>query len=432
MKNSVWHYKFWKKKLNELPVDVDLNTAWSEMQSILDKDLPLADFPKGRTPVKTFTGKIVSMLGYILPVAAMIVGITYFTIKSSKKEKPSITKHINKNSLLKVPDTLMDSDSVKDILSSNVTNSANTNQAIAYTTSNGIDTDEDPISSQISSNNPDNTEIIKTLPDLSNQQLSRSTDRGEIYSNAPGSTIQNTGFFTLNTRMASLSAYKKWNEKEETPYKKTGSRKSVKIKQRREIYTPKYNYSVEAGLNVYKSNQNIFLGANATYAINKRLLLNTGLRLSFANALEGSYTHPNYNLKDSASKENLIILDQRKLTTADIPLGLEYKISNRISIKAGPVISLLLSKGIEGSKLSTVKNPLDTIFNSKKINDALSRSTINKLNIGFSGGLNIRLKQFNIEAGYRQNLKPYKVSSDLGSYKKEFRTFQIGIGYNFK
>ena len=148
--------------------------------------------------------------------------------------------------------------------------------------------------------------------------------------------------------------------------------------------------------------------------------------------MEGSYTHPNYNLKDSASKENLIILDQRKLTTADIPLGLEYKISNRISIKAGPVISLLLSKGGEGSKLSTVKNPLDTIFNSKKINAALSSSTINKLNIGFSGGLNIRIKQFNIEAGYRQNLMPYKVSSDLGSYKKEFRTFQIGIGYNFK
>jgi hypothetical protein len=432
MKNSVWHYKFWKKKLNELPVDVDLNTAWSEMQSILDKDLPMGDLPKGGDPVKTFTSKIVSMLGYILPVAAMIIGITYFTIKSPKKEKPSITKHINKNSSLKVSDTLKGADSIKDILSSNVTVSVNTHQTVAYSTSKGIDTDEDPISFQTSSNNPDSTDIIKTLPALSNQQLAHSIDHVNTYSNALGSTVQNKGLFTLNTRMIRLNAYRSQSEKGDRAYKKSDKKKSVKIKQKKEIYTPKYNYSVEAGLNVYKSNQNIFLGANGAYAINKRLLINSGVRLSFANALEGSYMHPNYNLKDSASKENLIILDQRKLTTADIPLGLEYKISNRISIKAGPVISLLLSKGGEGSKLSTVKNPLDTIFNSKKINDALNRSAINKLNIGFAGGLNIRFKQFNIEAGYRQNLKPYKVSSDLGSYKKAFKTFQIGIGYNFK
>jgi len=425
MKNSVWHYKFWKKKLNELPLDVNLSTAWSEMQSILDKDLPMGDLPKGGAPIKTFTSKIVSILGYILPVAAMIVGITYFTIKFPKKEKPSITKHINKNSLLKVPDTLKDVESVKDTLSSNVTISAHTNQTAPYE----IASNEDQALIKASSTSPGSTEDIKTLPALSNQQFARSIDGVEIYSNTPESTIQNKGFFTLNTRMISLNAYRNRSKKEDRVYKKT---KSVKIKQEKEIYTPKYNYSVEAGLNVYKSNQNIFLGANAAYAINKRLLLNAGLRVSFANALEGSYTHPNYNLKDSASKENLIILDQRKLTTADIPLGLEYKISNRISLKAGPVISLLLSKGGEGSKLSTVKNPLDTIFNSKKINAALSSSTINKVSVGFSGGLNIRIKQFNIEAGYRQNLKPYKVSSDLGSYKRTFKTFQIGIGYNFK
>ena len=67
--------------------------------------------------------------------------------------------------------------------------------------------------------------------------------------------------------MISFTAYRRWNENKEKVYKRNASKKNVKIKQKKEIYTPKYNYSVEAGLNVYKSNQNIFLGANAAYAI---------------------------------------------------------------------------------------------------------------------------------------------------------------------
>lgn len=425
MRNSGWDHKLWNKKLNELPVETDLSSAWSEMQSILDKNLPLNNLPKSEGLRRTIGNKIISILGYILPAAAIIAGLTYFATRQPKAEKNITTKQINKNSLLKTPDTLKTIDSIK--------SNSTTHQTIPYSSfidKNNID--ETQALTQAGPTNSNNIEVINTLPALSNQQLTSSIDNAEIYSNTPLSTIQDIRFLSANTRMINLSAYNRHSEKNERIYKKTKPKKSVKIKEQKEIYTPQYNYSFEAGLNVYKSNQNIFLGANAAYAINKRLLVNAGLRLSFANVVEGSYTHPSYNLKDSAKKEDLTILDHRQFTTADIPLGLEYKISNRVSIKAGPVLSFLIKNGGMGSKLGTVKNLFDTVYNSKKINSALANSTTNKLNIGFSTGLNIRFKQFSIEAGYRQNFIPYKVSSDLGSYKKDFKTFQIGIGYSIK
>jgi len=442
MRNSVWNHKLWKKKLNELPVETDLDSAWSEMQSILDKNLPLSDLPKSEGLTKTIGDKIVSMLGYILPAAAMMVGLIYFFAKQPKAEKTINTKEINKNSLLKAADTLKEIDSaksinivpfqVKDSLSSNTTIGVNSNKTLLPPSHTDKSINEDRALAKNNSANPNSTNVIKTLPDLLNQQLASSIDYPETYSRVPVSTIQYVGFFSTNTRMINLIAYNKRSEKNERIYKKIKAKKNVKIKEQKEIYTPQYNYSFEAGLNVYKSNQNIFLGANTAYAINKRLLVNAGLRLSLANVVEGSYTHPSYNLKDSAKKEDLTILDDQQLTTADIPLGLEYKISNRISIKAGPVLSFLIKNGGMGSKLGTVKNLFDTVYNSKKINSALANSTTNKLNIGFSTGLSVRFKQFNIEAGYRQNFTPYKVSSDLGSYKKDFKTFQIGIGYSIK
>ncbi|NRF38750.1 outer membrane beta-barrel protein [Pedobacter foliorum] len=439
MRNSGWNHKLWKKKLNELPVEIDLNSAWSEMQSILDHNLPLSDLPKSDGLAKTIGNKIVSMLGYILPAAAMIAGLIYFTTKQPKAEKSINAKQINKNSLLKTPDILKvndsakDSNQPKDSLSSHTAFSIKINQNTLHSSHSEKDITEDQaVLTQASSANPNSTEAIKTLPDLSNQQITSSIDHAGFNSNVSLFTNRNVGFFNINTRMINLSAYNKRSEKDERIYKKTKRKKSVKIKEQKEIYTPQYNYSFEAGLNVYQSNQNIFLGANAAYAINKRLIVNAGLRLSLANVVEGSYTHPSYNLKDSAKKEDLTILDHRQLTTADIPLGLEYKISNRVSIKAGPVLSFLIKNGGMGSKLGTVKNLFDTVYNSKKINNSLANSTTNKLNIGFSTGLSVRFKQFNIEAGYRQNFVPYKVSSDLGSYKKDFKTFQIGIGYNIK
>nr|WP_068887808.1 outer membrane beta-barrel protein [Pedobacter panaciterrae] len=409
MKNSVWHYKFWKTKLNELPVETDLNAEWSEMQSILDKELPLINLPKSESISKTFASKIISMLGYILPVAAMLAGITYFAIKQPEKEKPLIIKKINKNSLLKIPDTLQSKATIKSentLISTPEFSVINRDYHVSNSTNiDGIKDEPmaDPTKSFVESQNTNSNEI------------------------AGPSTITSSEKNTGGNRNLS------YDETEDAEKIKADKNKSVKKpKNQSEIYTPPYNYGFEAGLNIHEASQNIFLGATAAYAINKRLLINAGLRISFANTMEGSYKHPNYNLKDSASKENLTILDQRKLTTADIPLGLEYKISNRISVKAGPVISLLLINGGTGSRLSSVKNPLDTMFNSKKINTALGSSSINKFSIGFSGGLNVRFKQFNIEAGYRQNFTPYKVNSDLGSYEKEFKTFQIGIGYNFK
>lgn len=84
-----------------------------------------------------------------------------------------------------------------------------------------------------------------------------------------------------------------------------------------------------------------------------------------------------------------------------------------------------------GSKVGYVANYLDTVFHSKQIQQALSETSVNKLHFNIGGGVNIRLKRFNIEAMYFYQPNPYRVSSDLGSYQQRYRGFSIGLGYRF-
>ncbi|TFF36572.1 hypothetical protein [Mucilaginibacter psychrotolerans] len=206
--------------------------------------------------------------------------------------------------------------------------------------------------------------------------------------------------------------------------------KSVKNKKSNQIITPQYNYGLEGGSSIGAGNSTSFyFGGFGTYSIKPRLLINLGVRINSNRTISGRFTHLSYHAQDSIPP--FAIVDTRKLLVADIPVTVEYKLSNTLSIKAGALFILPIKQSGVSTKLAPIAYPRDTLDYTQEINAALNHTTINKVNIGFTGGISLHIKKFDINANY-QVLKPYKIGNALGNYSKTYQTFQLGIGWRFR
>jgi hypothetical protein len=209
--------------------------------------------------------------------------------------------------------------------------------------------------------------------------------------------------------------------------KENKSKSNIK-KSKTDDAPPKYNYGLETGYNVGHGSS-LYAGAFGSYQVKSKWLINIGLRLNTYKTISGEYSHQSYYSPDSIPAFK--VTDSRKVMALTIPITLEYKLSKNISLKGGPVISMPIKQSGISTRLGAVPDTRDTIYHTQIIDSALKKTVINKVNIGFTGGVSIQIKHLNIEAMY-QVLTPYKVSSGLGSYQKSNQNFQIGIGYRFK
>lgn len=205
--------------------------------------------------------------------------------------------------------------------------------------------------------------------------------------------------------------------------------KTAKIKQESEIIVPTYSYGVTKGMNVQKGNNSFYAGIWGAYSLNKKWQLSVGVNVNSYQKIAGEFTHPSYYRPDSLPP--FTIAATRKVITVDIPLTAAYRLSKHISVKAGPVISFVGKQSEMITRLNPIADPRDTLYHSKQIDSTLVNTVSNKVNIGFTGGISIHIKQFDINGSY-QWLTPYKVSNSLGSFKQTNQVFRIGIGYRFK
>jgi len=205
--------------------------------------------------------------------------------------------------------------------------------------------------------------------------------------------------------------------------------KTTKIKQESEIIVPTYSYGVTTGMNVQKGSSSFYGGISGAYSLSKKWQLSVGVNVNSYQKIIGEFTHPSYYRPDSLPP--FTIAATRKVITVDIPLTAAYRLSKHISVKAGPVISFVGKQSEMITRLNPIADPRDTLYHSRQIDSTLVNTVSNKVNIGFTGGINIHIKQFDINGSY-QWLTPYKVSNSLGSFKQTNRAFRIGIGYRFK
>ncbi|CAM3874433.1 outer membrane beta-barrel protein [Mucilaginibacter galii] len=96
MKSSAWYHKLWRKKLDELPVKGNANVGWKLMEQQLNAHLPVSNAVTGGGMVKPLVSKLIALVGYVLPAAAMVGVGTYVAVSTGIKHK-HVNKKIKKN-----------------------------------------------------------------------------------------------------------------------------------------------------------------------------------------------------------------------------------------------------------------------------------------------------------------------------------------------
>lgn len=455
MRNSAWYYKLWLKKLSKLPLKEDAGSAWAGMKDMLDARMPVSNGGGksdgsssggsnggGTVATKPFAAKLVSLLGYALPVAAAIGVTTYLVspvvirpknpviLKKQQSHLPADTLHrkglpVSADSLANIETDsahVLSIDSLSGYLTGVKAKTNGTNKQIS---------DLRPAAVSKIENNQVENYAVKVQPDHSENIVSPGTS---LVKENTASTIES---IKPDKEENQIPVNEKISGKHSTA--KVASSKKKKVsrspKVKEFMTTPAYNFGLESGWNTGK-NDGLYVGIFGSYRIRTKLLLNVGVRLNTSTTLSGSYiTKPSGYLRDTLSTYK--VSDNRKLMLLNVPLTLEYRLSNQISINAGPVISFPLSqsKGNTQSELYKAQLPSTKYLDSARhraVDSTLNYTKVNKVNLGITGGISIRFNQFYMEGKYLRNLTPYKVSNTLGGYQQYNGSFQLGLRYQFK
>jgi hypothetical protein len=162
------------------------------------------------------------------------------------------------------------------------------------------------------------------------------------------------------------------------------------------------------------------------------MAFNVQVRAFSPQSVTGSYTIPNDSKIGRMGLNTIYILtinDSRKVNSIEVPLYLEYKATDNIRLKAGPVISFPIKQANGNSILQPDSIRRDTAFYAKTAGLLAKTSYAKRINYGISGGVSMHLNRFIFEATYLKQLKGQKIISDLGSYTSSNSTFQFTLGF---
>lgn len=458
MKNSAWYRKIWLKKLEELPVKESAEVSWTAMQQLLDQQMPLSPGQLQPLP-QTFGTKLIHLLNYIIPAAAIVVGSYFMFFNQPEQPEKKTVNHPKKNKteirqLNQKTDTALLNSGIP-ILENSVGNlisdSKNKKNVSDHKPYPSTQTASEEFSNRLIGNEHDQPEHpFKIKNDLKDIPLTESYtirsgnnyiipqiklekmnfEQQRITAAALNDVLRttvNNGIYTSESDLKTASTKKdKRSEKAKRNKKEKKQAERPAVRDVKQIQTPKYNYTLEAGIS--RGKQTGFqIGALGAYRLHTRWVLHSGIRLNSPRRFSGSYTHASYFRPDSLPAFQFS--DSRKLLVADIPLLLEYKLSEAFSLKAGPLLSIPLSQS--DFQLGAISKVTDTLMQGKNFLQQLQDTKVKAFNIGFSIGTSLHIRQFDINARYEW-LSPYTFSNNFGSFRHRQNTFQIGLGYRFK
>jgi hypothetical protein len=491
MRNSAWYHKLWSKKFDSLPIKDAADASWAGMHKLLNEQLP-AGTVGGNPPGISAGAKLFKILGYAFSAAVTVSTVVYVTVPHSKSTRKEIVKE---NKGLLTDSILTDSNKIESyskLVDSNLINNRDTSNNL---TAQHVNTDSsiavgDENKTVAGGTKKEGNSTVAGLHAVSTSgyqnSIMQKTDRSGVFVNsasqssndqsaaavtvnslfksaklqlmAPGKFGQENVFQNDSTNHAknlttlqpvmqiyandnglrTAGSTAKNRDKNKPAGNNTGKVKKTKPakikvpktpKASNEDDEPKYGYGITGGMNVQKSGSSFYAGLFGSYALNKKWQLIVGVNINSAQKLAREFTHPSYYRPDSLPP--FTIADERKVIAVDIPLAAAYRLSKKISIKAGPIIAFSIKQSDVFTKLKPIADPRDTLYHGKAVDSALVNTVANKVSIGFMGGISVHLKRFDINGSY-QWLKPNKISNSLGTSNQANQFFKIGVGYRFK
>ncbi|UEG53093.1 PorT family protein [Mucilaginibacter daejeonensis] len=463
MKNSVWYHKLWRKKLDQLPASGDADQAWADMAKMLDEHLPVKE-EKSNKVVKPLVAKLITLLGYALPAAAMIGAASYFVapVFHKPKSQQRTEKHSRTNKNRAYPQRSTGApvpfDQPDTVSNDSLTRSTQINKDVSVANTMTESTETWPVtgtdrkaigarsvsagrSASLTDPSPLNRRSVYSHSGAKAKRDKGADERNigiaEIEPVDQGA-VQNDRIAPQETVPANSVTQEPKTDQGEQVKQETvavSSQKGIKpskaAKKTKEKpgsrAVSKFNFGLEAGLNAGSGKASPYGGLFLEYAFHKKWLISTGLRV-MSRSVSGVFTHPSYYRPDSSA---FSINDERRLMTLTIPIQLTYRVNDHFSIGAGPLISINSKQPKVSNSFSTITDRRDTLSHTGKIDTALRSTTFNKINVGAAVGASYRLDRLSIDARY-QLLSPDKVSNTIGNYSRSSHSIQVGVSYRFK
>jgi hypothetical protein len=234
-----------------------------------------------------------------------------------------------------------------------------------------------------------------------------------------------------------MAAEKNKNSNKDKRKKMTNSNDSSSIRSSR------LDWGILAGVNTSGSfmpksqNSNIYgsfpidayLGLFGTYHFNPKWGINVQLQALNPQKISGGYSHANGSKVDSG--KIIQVTDERKAWFVSVPIHVAYKITDNLSLKAGPVINIPVKQISISNSLTPTTIKKDTVYYKKVTGQINAARYDQKINIGLSGGVGLEFGRFNIDATYFKSLSGYNVISDFGNYKVNSGSLQFTVGFKF-
>ena len=426
MKNSAWYQKLWERKLNEHSVNADVDSAWSDMQHLLDQQMPLnplgGDTVSGALGGKSAIGKLLSWLTYVLPAATIISAAIYLA-------NPDYPIIIKKKTTKVEPQFKPDPIKTNQMVDSSAFESQH--DTVLVQTSNAALTSDTAGLQGASAASHLMNEVTTTdvEPDLKQQLVGNvveltAAESAQLWAPIPV-YIRNLEAHRApvvkrsTTGITRQRKTKRIKVKEEKVQKIRIDRQKLK----EEFRPPSSAYGIMAGVNVNK-NATMYFGIYGTAKVSKRITANAALQLHTPRTFIGSYTRASYFRPDS--NPAFTFTDSRKVAVLELPLTLSYQLTNKLKIIGGPVVSLPIKQS--AVKLGVIDLPRDTLFNGNNVIGIIRNTKPNKVNYGFKVGAGAQLKSVGVDLTY-QILSPYQFKNSLGTNKHSYNALQIGITY---
>lgn len=455
MKNSAWYSKLWLKKLEDVPLKEDADSAWEDMHTLLNKQMPL-NAPGTGKGGSSLGVNLIKVMTYVLPGAVILAAAIYFLKRTDAPKIPE-AKKIQKSIILpdsltsgssaSVPGTLTDtvkaqgSTDLRTVRDPEKATTTYTEKSAALTVSSRENSKGRYQSAVFIAQQPDSAlSPLSYQFRLLNSQI-RDSDFISVIPFADGlakflakrNEDMNTGRMLKNNNLpvdenlpgrSALSSEKAPGNAAKLKDRKPKLPRIKKLKDKDSVLL---NYGIAANTRLTNGELSYGFGLFADYPLNQVIRLGLAARLNTTRSFSGIYTHKNFEEPDSLP--SFQFTDSRNLTVLDIPLNLEYRLSNVIGVQAGPMVSIPIRHF--GVKLTSVSINLDSTSHREELLRDLNQTKVNKVNLGFGLGLNVHFGRFGLNTRY-EYLKFYSFSNALGAYSQSYQGIQVGIAYRFK
>ena len=413
MRKSVWYHKLWSDKLSKIPIKQSSGEAWKGMEGILDKNLPTASGLTG--PTASFVRRILKIVGYLSPVV-VIVAVTLFVGSPERKTSPVMNEKIERLILDSIDNPIdIEEKVIKQVVAiDSILFQPKGNKGV-----NSIDSKSMMIKSDI---------ILDRKVGIASSSIPIKEQNFEVYDNVEEGCISRKDSSRILHDIGMQVSRR--SEQSKVIDEKVEKRRPKNIRNWGDFTIVPYSYGIEVGTNLGRQGANLSVGLFSDFVLNDNWLINLGIQVNSKQKIEGEFSHPSFFRPDSL-RYSFTVTDERKLFVLDAPLKLEYKVSELVSLNAGVIVNFPISQSSALTQLGPVADIRDTLFRSNEINSALANTSVNRINFGFSSGVNVHFKRFDLRGSY-QVLTPYRIYNLLGSFNHKNRYFRVGLAYRFK